>query len=176
MRAAYQELAAKGFMTLDELGERLAELEEERLIARNELEALKNRQERLEAMERDRDVLLQHYAGLVPEALDTLSPEERHRVYRMLRLKVTTQSANGGLEVTGVLCDSSSSLGSETEFLHLGITRYATAPPAHGPSVPLGRPRLNRRSAAVEADNANVFATFQCMCGILCHRERRKFL
>ena len=114
MRAGYQELAAKGLMTLDELGERLAQVKEERVIARNELEALK----RLEALERDREALLKHYAGEIPTALDNISPEERHRIYRMLRLKVTTKPPGEGLEVTGILCDSSSSLESETEFLH----------------------------------------------------------
>ena len=31
---------------------------------------------------------MERYAGMVPESLETLSPQERHRVYRMLRLKV----------------------------------------------------------------------------------------
>jgi hypothetical protein len=102
MRAGYQELAAKGLMTLNELGERLGELDETRETARNELKALKNCQERLETLERDRDTLLESYVGLVPEALDTLAPEERHRVYKMLRLKVVT-NPGGGMEITGTL-------------------------------------------------------------------------
>jgi hypothetical protein len=40
-----------------------------------------------------------------PSALDTLSPEERHHVYKMLRLTVEV-SPNGSLDVTGVLGDS----------------------------------------------------------------------
>ena len=102
MRAGYQELAANGLMTLDELGVRLQQLEETRETARKELEALKNRQERVEALKRDRDTLLRSYAGLVPEVLDALLPEERHQVYKMLRLKVLT-SPDGGLEATGDL-------------------------------------------------------------------------
>jgi hypothetical protein len=31
---------------------------------------------------------MERYAGLVPEALEELSPKERHQVYRMLHLKV----------------------------------------------------------------------------------------
>jgi DNA-binding transcriptional MerR regulator len=32
------------------------------------------------------EALLEHYAAMVPEGLDALSPEERHRVYKMLGL------------------------------------------------------------------------------------------
>ena len=39
-------------------------------------------------MERDRDLILESYAALVPEALDTLSPEERRKVYGILNLTV----------------------------------------------------------------------------------------
>ena len=45
--------------------------------------------------------LLKHYAGMVPEALDSLTSEERHEVYRMMRLKVLIPS-DGPVEVTGV--------------------------------------------------------------------------
>jgi site-specific DNA recombinase len=51
MRAGYQELAAKGLMTLDELGERLEQVDESRHTAHKELEALKSRRERVEALE-----------------------------------------------------------------------------------------------------------------------------
>jgi len=44
--------------------------------------------------------LLEHYAGMVPNELDDLSPEERHRVYKMLGLGVTVQPS-GVLEVSG---------------------------------------------------------------------------
>ena len=46
-----------------------------------ELVALKGRQEFVEQLERDRDALLESYAGMAPTALGSLSPEERHRVY-----------------------------------------------------------------------------------------------
>ncbi len=35
----------------------------------------------LEAMERNRGLILESYAALAPEALDALSPEERRKVY-----------------------------------------------------------------------------------------------
>ena len=46
--------------------------------------------------------LLEGYAGMVPEALDSLGPEERHRIYKMLRSKVLVYS-EARLEVSGAL-------------------------------------------------------------------------
>ena len=42
---------------------------------------------------------------MTPAALDALSPEERHQVYKMLRLTVEI-SPDGSLDVSGVLGDS----------------------------------------------------------------------
>ena len=42
---------------------------------------------------------------MTPAALDTLSPEERHNVYKMLRLSVEV-FPDGSLNVTGILRDS----------------------------------------------------------------------
>ena len=64
MRSGYQDLAAKGLLTYEELGEKLAALEETRATARRELEALKGRRERLEDLKRDRDALLERYANV----------------------------------------------------------------------------------------------------------------
>jgi hypothetical protein len=38
---------------------------------------------------------------MVPEALDALTSQERHRVYKMLRLKVLLH-ADGSTEITGM--------------------------------------------------------------------------
>jgi len=51
MRGGYQELAAKGLMTLEELGEKLAELEEAKRTAKRELATLTNRRESIEKLE-----------------------------------------------------------------------------------------------------------------------------
>ena len=42
-------------------------------------------------MELDRDVLLEHCAAIAPEALDSLIPEERHRLHKMLPITVIVQ-------------------------------------------------------------------------------------
>jgi hypothetical protein len=50
--------------------------------------ALEWRRERVEQLKRDRDVLLGSYAGMAPMALASLSTEERHGVYKMLKLRL----------------------------------------------------------------------------------------
>jgi site-specific DNA recombinase len=101
-RSRYQDMAAEGLITFDELGAKLRELAADRATAERELEDLNLRCSRLEDLERDKEILLQDYASMVPEALDELMGEERHQVYRMLRLQVHV-SPEGDLDVRGVL-------------------------------------------------------------------------
>jgi site-specific DNA recombinase len=100
MRGGYQELAAKGLMTLEELGEKLAELEATKRTAERELATLTNRRESIEKLERDKEALLESLIAMTPEALDGLAPEERHRIYRMIKLKAAAL-LDGGIEVSG---------------------------------------------------------------------------
>jgi site-specific DNA recombinase len=86
-RARYQDMAAEGLIDFDELRERLATLEDARKTAEQELRALHRRTEHLAQLERDRDTLLESYAGLMPEAIDALGPQERYRVYRMIGME-----------------------------------------------------------------------------------------
>jgi site-specific DNA recombinase len=102
LRSGYQEMAAKGLMTFEELSMKLEELENTRNGATRELEVLRSRRERIEGLERDKAALLESYAGMVPQALDSLTPEERHQVYKMLRVEVVVD-ANGRVEVKGAL-------------------------------------------------------------------------
>ncbi len=59
-------MAAERLITFDELRTKLAALEETRQTARRELAALEGRAERLRALERDRDSLLEDYAEMMP--------------------------------------------------------------------------------------------------------------
>jgi hypothetical protein len=104
LRRSYQDQQAAGLMTLDELRERLGELEDTRSLALTELEALSQREERVQGLERDRDALLESYAEAVPDALEGLEPGERNKLYRMLRLEVTP--SDGGYAVSGAFCDT----------------------------------------------------------------------
>lgn len=88
-------------MTLEELGEKLSQLDEIRRHAESELSALRDHRERVERLEVDRDVLIEAMAETVPDCLDRLTAEERNKVYRMLRLEVTPTAE--GFSVTGAL-------------------------------------------------------------------------
>ena len=101
-RRGFLRLAAKGRMTDEDLDTELAELEETRRTAERELERLRSYRERIERLERDKDTLLESYVSMVPEALDSLTPEERHHIYKMLRLDVSV-NADGEIEVAGDL-------------------------------------------------------------------------
>jgi hypothetical protein len=104
LRRSFQEQQAVGLMTLDELRERLGELEDTRGLALAEMEALAQHERRVQGLERDRGALLESYAEAVPDALDGLESGERNRLYRMLRLEVTP--SDGNYVVSGAFCDS----------------------------------------------------------------------
>jgi sRNA-binding protein len=87
-------------MTLDELKAKLEALRKTRETAKRELASAAGKREKLEAMERDRDLILESYAALAPEALDVLSPEERRKVYVILNLTVEPL-ADGRLKISG---------------------------------------------------------------------------
>jgi hypothetical protein len=101
-RARFQDMAAEGLIRFEELGAKLRETDEARGTAERELAEVEGRRGRIEQLERDRDAIMEHYAGMVPEALDDLTGEERHQIYRMIRLRVTVHP-DGGLDVEGVL-------------------------------------------------------------------------
>jgi site-specific DNA recombinase len=132
MRRGYQEQAAKGYMTLEELGVALEALEKSRQTAECELTALRSRKVHLDELERDRDALLESYARMVPEELDRLTAEERHQVYKMLRLKVVT-NPDGSLEVSGAFGDGFGICETDTvrSRFSTGRTRRSTACSSH---------------------------------------------
>jgi hypothetical protein len=62
------------------------------------------RGEALERLERDRDAVMESYAGMVSETLEDLAPEERHRIYKLLRLGVRFRP-DWPLEITGIFAE-----------------------------------------------------------------------
>jgi site-specific DNA recombinase len=100
-RSGFQDMAAERLITLEELRVKLNALEETRKVGRTELDVLASRSERVAAIERDAEAVIRDYAGLMPEALGELTPEDRHRVYKMLCLKVLVYPDGGG-ELSGV--------------------------------------------------------------------------
>lgn len=101
-RARAQDLALDGLLTREELRAKLSELDEARGTIQRELKACAQRTKRLKALEQDRDAALAAFVESVPEELDRLTPEERHRIYKMLRLRVDVQG-DGRLEISGAL-------------------------------------------------------------------------
>lgn len=110
-RSGYQEMAAEGLITFDELRAKLADLEETRQIAHDELAAIEGRKEEIEQLERDRDAIVEDYASEAIEALDSLTPEQRHELYKKLQLKIIAHK-DGSLTVEGPL-PSTRVLGAE---------------------------------------------------------------
>jgi len=113
-RSRFQDMAAEGLITFDELRSKLEEAEQTRERAQAELEALNRRREKIEELERDKDAVMESYAGMVPEELDDLTSEERHQIYKMLRLQVSVgpdmpPEVSGGFGGDPVFCDSESS-------------------------------------------------------------------
>jgi hypothetical protein len=102
-RARAQDMAIEGLLDYEELKLKLAALAETRKTAERELEALRSHQERVEELERDKNALLESYAGMAPEALATLTSEERRRIYKMLGVGVVAHVEDGAQEVSGQL-------------------------------------------------------------------------
>ena len=91
-------------MTDEELAASLSELGETRETAERELEVAQARGEALTRLEHNRDTLLESYSGMVKEGLEDLTAEERHRIYKLLRLNVHARP-NWPLEITGVFAE-----------------------------------------------------------------------
>ena len=112
-RSSFQDMAAEGLITLDELRTKLAALEEIRETAQQELETIDQRREKLKNLERDKETVLEHYARMTPEALDNLTPEERQQFYKKLRLEVLADP-NGDIELSGAFVTDPEMCTSET--------------------------------------------------------------
>jgi len=100
-RGAYQDQQAEGLITMDELRSKLVGLEETRKTALRELEALRDHQEHIAQLEADRDALLESHAEIAPDALDSLTAEQRQRFYALLHIEIPL-APDGSFEVCGV--------------------------------------------------------------------------
>jgi hypothetical protein len=100
-RSAYQDQQAEGLITIDELRSKLSGLEETRKTAQKELEAFRDHQEHIAELEADRDALLESYAEIAPDALDSLTAEQRQRFYALLHIEISL-APDGSFEVRGV--------------------------------------------------------------------------
>ena len=93
-------MATERLIDSKELRTRLAALEDTCKTAERELRALRRRTKHLGQLKRDRDILLESYAGLRPEAIGALVSEEIRWVYRMIGMEAQLAS-DGSFEVSG---------------------------------------------------------------------------
>ena len=129
-RARFQDMAAESHITFDELGAKLEELEETRKTAERALEELNQRRARLEDLERDKASLLEEFSDVVPERLAELTAEERHQIYRMLRLEVYV-APNGDLDIRGAIEEEKFCISEATPTV-TRRTGWSSTPPPRG--------------------------------------------
>jgi hypothetical protein len=132
-RAKYQEAFAADAVTLPELKSYLAQLDETRKTAEYELEALRGREEYVRRLEADRDTLLDSLEAQAPEALDYLTPEQRHQWYKLLKLRADV-FANGRVEVSWAGAPSDEGV-CETATLSLSRSWVSSFPPSSASST-----------------------------------------
>ena len=88
-RSGYLDLAADDLMSKDELRAKLTELEDEKTTAEKALADIDDRRARIEELERDRAALLESYRQqALTGGLAFFTPEQRHTMYRRMRLVV----------------------------------------------------------------------------------------
>jgi len=134
LRRAYQDQQAAGLMTLDELAEKLEELEHAGTLAQTELANLSERRRRVEELRHDKETLLAFRSEAVVQGLEEMTPEQKSEVYRLLKLEVTPTPE--GMLVSGALLYSES-LPFENASLPLplserssGLSQYFASPTA----------------------------------------------
>jgi hypothetical protein len=96
------DLYLEGTLEMDRYETRIAQIKQSRKTAEDELVRIEARAARVDQLERDRVTLLDHFSQIIPERLDTLEPDERSRVYKMLNLTVLAHE-NGSLELKWAL-------------------------------------------------------------------------
>jgi site-specific DNA recombinase len=100
-RSGYIDLAADGDLARDELRRKLAEVDEQCGAARKALREARDRQETIEKLQRDRDMMLGRFFTLRTMDLLILSPEERRRVLQALRIRAEVDR-DGNVRISGM--------------------------------------------------------------------------
>jgi hypothetical protein len=100
-RSGYQDLAADGDMTREELRSKLAYVDEQREAARKGLREARAHEETLQQLRRDRKMMLGRFSAMRGMDLRSLSPEDRRRVLQALRTRVEVDK-DGNVSISGV--------------------------------------------------------------------------
>ena len=99
-RSSFQDIVAERLITLEDLRTKVTGTKVTRLTAERELDVFRGRREKAKALEQDRDAMLKTYTQMTPEALDSLTPEERQQLYKLLRLRVVVRP-DGWIRLSG---------------------------------------------------------------------------
>ncbi len=113
------DLRLEGDITAEQFRAKSPALQENREAAKAGLEAVRLRRPRREDFERDKAALLEYHARLVPEDLDCLASQQRHTLYRIMRLNVLAH--DGELIAVDWDCNASSRLPDSCKFTTQGF-------------------------------------------------------
>jgi site-specific DNA recombinase len=100
-RSGYMDLAADGDMTREELRSKLADVDEQREVAKTTLRETRDRQETIQKLRRARQMMLGQFSAMRSIDLSNLSPEDRRRVLQALRIRVEVDK-DGNVHISGV--------------------------------------------------------------------------
>jgi hypothetical protein len=106
-RSRYQDIAAEGLIDFDELREKLDALESDRKTAARELEAIRDKAERLASLKLKTDALIETYSRKARLGLDFYTPHDRFDAYKALEVKLIAHPDSMKELIVGVLCLSS---------------------------------------------------------------------
>lgn len=100
-RSGYLDLAADGDMSREELRLKLAETDEQREALRQALREVRDRQEMIQRLQQDREMMFRRYSAMRNIDLRKIVPENRRRVLQALRMRVELDE-NGDARISGV--------------------------------------------------------------------------
>jgi DNA-binding FrmR family transcriptional regulator len=101
-RAGYQDLAADGDITREDLRARLAEIDGQREGVRRALEEARSREETAQRLRSERELVYRSFAAMRSIDLRHLESEDRRRVMQALRISAEVDP-NSDVRITGVL-------------------------------------------------------------------------
>ncbi len=92
-RSGYLDLAAEGFMSRDQLKQKLSVVDQNKATAEQHLKDARDGESRIEDLKRTKRTILASYAdGILYDGLMHFSPEMRHQIYDALGLRVTVET------------------------------------------------------------------------------------
>ncbi len=158
LRAAYQNQQAAGLMTIEELADKLEELEGVKVLAETELANLAERRHRADELHQDKEALLAFRSEAVVRGLDELAPEQKSEVYRLLKLEVSPVPE--GICVSGaLLCSETLPLEKASGLLPFsdassGLSQYFAS--ATAKALPLSNSSVSVLSLFAATDLASL--------------------